>query len=184
MDRAVGKHRLHPRHQRAHRPEAQHLGAAGIGRGEAADGRAPARAQGQRKAHSDFARALVQIGEDHPGLGDGEPVLRADRTQSVHPPKRQDQLRPVGSRSGARDHAGVAALRHQRDAVLAGQPDDLDHFLGRFGARIARAAPWTRPRQSVSHGAISAGSVIAAFAPSRCSTAATICEGASLMPAQ
>ena len=53
-----------------------------------------------------------------------------------------------------------------------------------FGARIARAAPCTRPRQSVSHGSISDGSVITAFAPSRCSTAAIICEAASLMPAQ
>ena len=37
---------------------------------------AAARAEGQRKAQPDLARALVQIGEDHPGLGDGEPSRR------------------------------------------------------------------------------------------------------------
>ena len=50
MDRPVGQHRLDPRDQRAHRPEAQHLRAAGIGRDQPADGAASARAQGQRES--------------------------------------------------------------------------------------------------------------------------------------
>ena len=36
IDRAVGKHCFQPLDQSAHRPEAKHLGAAGIGRGKAA----------------------------------------------------------------------------------------------------------------------------------------------------
>ena len=42
VDRAVGKHRLDPLDQSAHRAEAQHLRTAGVGRGQPADGRAAA----------------------------------------------------------------------------------------------------------------------------------------------
>ena len=66
----------------------------------------------------------------------------------------------VRGRRRARDHAGVAALRHERHAVLGGEPDDLATSSVEAGARIAGAAPWTRPRQSVTHGSISAGSVM------------------------
>src|SRR5256885_2085910 len=48
------------------------------------------------------------------------------------------------------------------------------------GARIAGAAPCTRPRQSVSHGSISVGSVTTPFGPSFCPAAAIICACTSI----
>ena len=57
MDRSVGQHRLDPLDQRAHRAEAQHLRAPGVGRDQPADRRAALRAQRQRKARSRSAAA-------------------------------------------------------------------------------------------------------------------------------
>ena len=49
----------------------------------------------------------------------------------VHPPQRQDQSASVRRRSGARGHAGVAALRNQRHAVLRGELDDVGDLFRR-----------------------------------------------------
>ncbi len=151
VDRAVGKHGLDPGDERAHRPELQHLGAAGVGRGQAADGAAAARAEGQRKAHADIVRGVVQGGEDHAGFRDREPVLGADRADSVHAAHRQQHGRAVGGRRRARGHAGIPALRHERHAMLGGEPDDRGDFLGRGRRQHRRrravdpAAPVGRP---------------------------------------
>ncbi len=86
VDRAVREHRLDAGDERAHRPELQHLRAAGVGRGEPADGAAAARAERQGEAHADIMRRLVQRREDHAGFGDSDSVFRADRADAVHPP--------------------------------------------------------------------------------------------------
>jgi hypothetical protein len=131
VDGAVGQHRFHALHQRAHGPEAQHLGAAGVGGDEAADGAAAARAQGQRETPADLVRRGVQIGEDHPSLGDGHAGLSVQHADFGHPPQRQEQRRAIFRRRRARDHAGIAALRHQRHAKLGCQGDNCRDFLGR-----------------------------------------------------
>src|SRR4029079_898911 len=57
-----------------------------------------------------------------------------------------------GRRSRSGRHAGVAALGHQRDAMLGGKLDDLGHLLRRggreYGAALAvdAPAPVARPR--------------------------------------
>ncbi len=152
VDRAVGKHCFDPGDQRAHGAEFQHLGAAGVGRGEPADGAAAARAERQRKAHPGGVRGLVQRGEDHAGLGDGEAIFRAERADAVHPPQRQQQRRAVGRRRRPGRHAGVAALRDERDAMLGGELHDLHDLLGRSRREDRRrravhpAAPVGDPR--------------------------------------
>ena len=152
VDRAVGKHGFEAGDERAHRPELQHLGAAGVGRGEAADGAAPARAERQREAHADLVRGIVQRREHHAGFGDREAVVGADRTDAVHPAQREQDRGPVGRRRRSRDHAGVAALRNERHAMFGGEADDLDHLVRRRGCQhrsrgsVQPAAPVGHPR--------------------------------------
>ena len=105
--------------------------------------------------------ASWSVGEDHAGLGDREPVLGADRADAGSsaaataaaptrpaagsPPRPCRCCRPAGPAArGARP----PERRSRRP------PRSIS------GARIARASPCTRPRQSVSHGSISLGSVI------------------------
>jgi dihydrofolate reductase len=152
VDRAVGQNRLHTRHERAHRPEFQHLRPAGIGRDQAANGAASSRSQRQREAHAGLACGIVQRGEDDARFRDREPVRGADRTDAIHPAHRQQRRRSVGGWGRARGHAGIAALGNERHAVLGGEADDLRDFLrrcrrkhGRSGA-VDASAPIGDPR--------------------------------------
>ena len=70
VDRAVGQHRLDPLDQRAHRPEAKHLRAAGVGRDQPADGRAALGAERQREALAGVGGGVVERFEDDAGFGD------------------------------------------------------------------------------------------------------------------
>ena len=110
--------------------------------------------------------ASCSVARTTPGFRDREAVFGADRADAVHPPHRQQHRRAVGRRGRARGHAGVAALRARaaRDARRrAGRSRRLPRSRP---ARASRgAAPWTRPRQSLTHGSISLGSVITAFGP-------------------
>ena len=118
-------------------------------------------------------RALVQVGEDHPRLGDRDIGLGVDRAQPVHPPQRQDQRAAVGGRRRARRPstycrpAGPAGRDVRRRAATIAATSSVV-----AGARIAGAWPWNRPRQSVSQGSTSPRSVIAASARSARCTAA------------
>ena len=158
VDRAVGQHRLDPRDQRAHRPEAQHLRAAGIGRDQPADGAAAARARASAGSACPTSPArVVEIGEDHPRFGDREPGLGADRADAVHPPQRQDQRRAVRGRRRARRPSPVLPPCGTSGTPMLGrQRDDRRDLFGRGRARGSPARRHdTRPRQSVSHGSIS-----------------------------
>ena len=166
MDAAVGKHRLDPGDQRAHRPEAQHLGAAGIGRDQPADRRAALGAERQREAPACVARAASWRSARITPASATARSAAIDRADPVHPAQRQDQRRPVRGRASRRRPsrccrpAAPAARRARRR-----KRDDRGDLLGRGrGWSIAGDAPCQRPRQSVSHGSMSRGSVIAALA--------------------
>ena len=141
MDGAVGKHRFDPGDERAHRPEAKHLGAAGIGRGEPADGAAAARTERQREAQPLVVDRVVEGFEHHPRLGHRHPRGDIDRANPVHPPKRQQQRRTVFGRGRAGAHAGIAPLRHQGDPVLGGKVDNRRDLLGRGWRKHRRRRP-------------------------------------------
>ena len=89
---AVGQHRFEPKDERPHGPEAQHLGAAGIGRDQAADRRRAARAQGEREAAPLGERAA-------PGGRRGSPRPRR--------PRRRRRRRGCGSGSAAASRPGA-----------------------------------------------------------------------------
>ena len=69
--------------------------------------------------------------------------LGADRANPVHPPQRSRIALPSAGGVAPRGHAGVAALRDQRDAMLAGQPDDRRDLFGRSGSEDGGASPCT-----------------------------------------
>ena len=77
MDGAIGKHRFKPLDQPAHRAEAKHLRAAGIGRMRPRWSPLPPRSTRQREALAGVGGGLVQGFEDHPGLGHGMTGSRA-----------------------------------------------------------------------------------------------------------
>ena len=155
MHAAVRQHRLDARDQPAHRPEAQHLRAARIGRDEAPDGRIALRPQRQRKAPPLRKRRIVQVGQDHPRLGDGEPRRRIDAPHPVHPAQRQDQRRSVGGRRRPADHRTVAPLRHQRHPMPRRRGDHRRDLGGRGRCEQRRRGaakplpPVHRPRRDI-----------------------------------
>jgi hypothetical protein len=130
VDTAVRKHGLKPLDQASHGAEAQYLGAAGVGRDEAADRRRALGAERQRKTQAVPGRRLVELLENDPGLGHRAPGRWVEAADPVHPAEREDQGRAVGRRGRAADHRGVAALGHQRHAELAGEAHRLGHLGG------------------------------------------------------
>jgi hypothetical protein len=116
------------------------------------------RAERQRESACPCRRGSWSVARITPASAMRIAASALDRADAVHPPQRQDQRRAVGGRRRAADHRGVAALRHQRHAdARRASRDDRRDFLGRCRARIAGDAPCQRPRQSVSHGSMSAG---------------------------
>ena len=132
-DRAVGQDRFDASDQRPHRSMAEHLRAAGIGGNQAADrGRAFA-SERQRKSLSFICQGVVQILKDHTGLAQDQLVLRFYRPNPVHAAKRQENRLAAVVRSCATDHAAIAALRNDRDAIFIRDFEYLCCFL-----RVAR----------------------------------------------
>ena len=130
QDAAVGQHHLEPEHQVAHVAEAQHRGAAGIGRQVAADGAASFRRQRQREPEAGGGRGVLHRCQRRAGLDGDRRVGRVERAHRVHPRQRDDDGGAGGVRRGAAAQAGVAPLRHDRRAgVGAGTHDCGD--LGR-----------------------------------------------------
>ena len=83
-----------------------------------------------------------------------------DRADAVHPPHRQQQRRSVGGRVAPAampvlPPCGTSGTRCSAASRTISATSSVEE-----GARIAGDAPCTRPRQSVTHGSISRGSVI------------------------
>jgi hypothetical protein len=145
MDASVGQDRFEAVHKAAHRPEAQHLGAAGIGRNEPADRRAALGAERQREAKPLAGRRLMQILEDDPRLDHRAHRFAVHAADPVHPAERQDKGRPILGRCGAADHRCIPALRHQRDAMLGGKGHHQGRFFGRRGLEDRQRSPMPAP---------------------------------------
>ena len=142
-DRPVGEDRLQPGDARADRPVAHRVRAAGVGGDEAADGGAVAPAEVDAGVEAGVARVGLQRGE-----GDARPGLDL-RGRAVDGPQvgeargAEDDL--AAARHARADHAGVAALRHDRRAVRAAGGEHGDDLGGvrrpHHGARPAVVAP-------------------------------------------
>ena len=131
-DRAVGQHRLQPRDAGADGPVAHGAYPAGVGGGEAADGRAVARGEVDARVQARRACALLQPRERDAGAG---PHLRGgaiDLSELGEPRRAEDHL-AAAWHAGA-DHAGVAALGDDGRAVLAAGGDHRRHLPGVGGA--------------------------------------------------
>ena len=144
-DLAGRRHHLQPQAELARVAVAQHLGAAGVGRQVAADGAAALRGQAQRQPQSFGLGGLLRGLQHAAGLDRHRQVGRIDRAHPLEPAQAQQQLRAAGVGHRGADQAGVAALRHDRDAVLGAQAHHLRDLLGRAGPghrqRAARPAP-------------------------------------------
>ena len=134
----VGEHHFQPERHLARHAIGQRRGTAGIGGEVAADGAASFGAERQRKQAVDVAGALLRDLQHHAGLA-GHGVGRGvDVADAVHPPHRHHHLAMM--RGLPADQAGIAALRHQRDALLGGEPADRGHLRGRTGPQHQRRA--------------------------------------------
>ena len=157
VDATVGQHRLDARDQRAHRAEAQHLRAAGIGRDQPADRRRCPRApsvSGKRTPAP--RRGVVQVGEDHAGLGDREPGRRhrargsgssAAATGSAREPSAGGVAPPTIEVLPPCGTSGTPVLGAARDDRATSA---VDAGASIAGARAVKAAaPVGQPRRDV-----------------------------------
>jgi hypothetical protein len=151
-DVAVGQYDLQAHHQVARIAVAQHLHAAGIGREVAADQAGTLCAEAERKETVVARRGLLQRLQDAAGLDGHRIADRVDLDHLVHAAERQQDATVRGIRRGAAHQPGVAALRHDRDAMLEAEFYDLGDFLGRCrphhdgGGADQRAAPVAHER--------------------------------------
>jgi hypothetical protein len=141
-DLALRRHDLQPQAQPACVAEAQHLGAAGVGRQVAADRAAALGRQAEREAQPVPGCRLLHRLQHAAGLGHQGQVVGVDGADAVQARQAQQQLRAAGVGHAAADHAGVAALRHDGHAVLGAGAHDRRH-LGRA------ARPHDRQRAAV-----------------------------------
>ena len=138
QDAAVGQHHFEPERHLARHAIGERGGAAGIGGEIAADGAASFRAERQRKQPVDLGGALLRDLQHHAGLAGHGVGGGVDVADLVHPPHRDHHLAIM--RGLAADKAGVAALRHQRDSVFAGELADRGDFRGRARPQHQRRA--------------------------------------------
>ena len=89
-------------------------------------------------SRSTSAGALLRDLQHHAGLAGHGVGGGIDLADLVQPPQRDDHLAIV--RGLAADQAGIAALRHQRDLVLAGELADRGHFRRRARPQHQRRA--------------------------------------------
>jgi hypothetical protein len=115
--------------------------------------------QTQREQAAGVFGAGLHLGEDDAGFdGDGV-VVRVDVTHPVQAPQTQHGLRAARIRCGAAGEPGIAALRHQRDAVFDRQLHERGDFGGRRRTqhRAGRAGVATTPVGEVGGGVVGIG---------------------------
>ena len=128
MDRPVGKHGFNSGNERTHRPELQYLRPPRIGGGEPTDRAASARTKGQREAQAALVRGLMERRENHSRLGNRKVTFRADSPDTVHPAHREEHGAAVRGRCRPGNHARIAALGHQRNAIFRRERYKLGDF--------------------------------------------------------
>ena len=151
VDAAVREHRFDAQRQLARVAVAQHRRAPGVGRKIAADRAAALRRERQREVESRGGGGLVHGRQRQARLDRDRRVGGVERPHARHPRERQHDLVGGRVRRRAAAQAGVAALRHDRDAELGAGARDRGHFVGRpglhdraRGAAVAAAPVGTR----------------------------------------
>ena len=121
---AVRQHHFDAEREIARDAVSERAGAAGIGRKIAADGGAAFAAERERKQPVGGGGGGLRIRQHHAGLAGHGARSRIDLADLVEPREREDDLVAAFVRDRAADHAGVAALRHDRGAGLGGELED------------------------------------------------------------
>ena len=98
----------------------------------------PSAAERQRKQPVGLAGALLRNLQHHAGLAGHGVGCGIDVTNPVQPPQRDNDLAMMWRL--AADQPGIAALRHQRDFVLAGELADRGNFRRRARPQHQRRA--------------------------------------------
>ena len=84
-------------------------------------------------------RGVMDGLQDHPGLRDQRIIGDTDRPDPVHVAQANEHRAAVGFRYARAAQAGIAPLRHQRDAVSGGDPNNRCHFVrGRWRQHQSR----------------------------------------------
>ncbi len=141
---------------------ADHLDATGVGVDIAADLAGAGGGEIHRVEQALLLGEFLQLLGDQPGLhGDG-PVVLVEVENLVHAVERHHQLAVGGHRR--RRQAGAPAGRHQRQAVLIGDLDDLLDLLGGFRQHhgAGRRRPHLGPVHPVARRALRIGQAAAA----------------------
>ena len=128
----VRQHDLEAEHEGTHHAVAQHGRAAGIGRDDAAQRRAALGAERHRQQPVDGGRRGLQFGEHAARFRGQGVVLRGHRADLPHAPQRQQDLVAAWPRRRTAAIAGVAALRHDGDALARAQLDEACNARGRI----------------------------------------------------
>ena len=128
QDGAVGQHHLEAEHVMARHPVAHGPHAAGVGRHVPAQ-RAALLARRHRVDQTQRGELAVQLLQCHPRLHHGDLVLGVDLHDPLHAVEGEQDA--VGHRHRGAREPGPAAPGDHRDAVLAGQLQDLGHLVGR-----------------------------------------------------
>ncbi len=114
-DASIGQNDLQSKHLIAGIAVAKGIVASGIGRQDSAHLRRTFRGHGQRQhAIPGDGRFLRRL-ESHAGLDGHRQVHGVQFPDSVHARKRKHKLSAVRTGRGADHHAGIAALRHNRN---------------------------------------------------------------------
>ena len=134
----VGEHDFQPERHLARHAIGQRCRAAGIGGEIAADGATALGAERQREQAIDLAGARLRDLQHHAGLAGHGVRGGIDLANLVQPAQRDHDLAMV--RGLPADETGIAALRHQRDFVLAGELADRGHLGSGAGPQHQRRA--------------------------------------------
>ena len=148
---AVGQHHFHAEHLLARGSIAQHVDPAGVGRKVAADLAAAFGGERERKQAPGVRRRGLHRGEHAAGLHRRRIVEEVEAADAVHASEREHDLAPRPRGHRAADQAGVAALRHHRQALARAQGDHLRDLFGASRAYHAfgRAAVLLAPVRKV-----------------------------------
>ena len=136
-DRPVGQNRLDPEEVGAHRAVAHHPHSAGVGGDHAAERRGVASAEIDTELPPGTGECAGQFRWSDAGPDRDLAGQRIDGADRLQPAQRQHDRTRRRHRAG--HQTGVAALRHDGDAMIGTLPHDAGHFGG-------RARPYHRER--------------------------------------
>ena len=129
-DAPVGQHDFQAEDLVARGAVAQHIDAAGVGREVAADLAAALGGKRKREQPACVGGRFLHRGQ-HAACLDGHRVIQGiELADPAHARKREHDLAPGPARHRAAGKAGIAALRHERDALARAERDHAGDFGG------------------------------------------------------